>query len=115
MTKPKFPNRTDAGNAELFAALFRDRLRFDHARQQWLLYGPHWWTTDSNGELMRMAKHAARSRLKNSACIQDDDKRNEEVKWALLSESRTHLEAMMNLAQSEKPLADDGTTPFPDC
>ena len=34
----KLPPCTDAGNAELFAGLFRDRLRFDHKQRRWLLF-----------------------------------------------------------------------------
>jgi putative DNA primase/helicase len=103
------PARSDAGNAELFAALFRDRLRFDHKRQQWFVYRDHWWTPDSDGELMRMAKHAVRFRLKVCAEIEDADRRTKEVGWTLTSESRSRLDAMVTLAQSERPLADDGT------
>jgi putative DNA primase/helicase len=101
--------RSDAGNAELFAALFRNRLRFDHARQQWFVYRDHWWTRDSDGELMRMAKHAVRFRLKVSGEIEDADRRTKEVGWTLTSESQSRLDAMVTLAQSERPLADDGT------
>jgi putative DNA primase/helicase len=101
-------SRSDLGSAELFAALFRDRLRFDRARQRWLIYRKHWWEPDSDGELMRSAKEAMRFRLKRSADI-GDNKRKREVEWALSSESRLCLEAMLTLAQSEKPLADDGS------
>ena len=103
------PHQTDAGNAELFAALFRDQLRFDHGRQRWLLYAQHWWTTDEDGELMRRAIQAARFRLQYSVTIGDDDKRKREVQWALQSESITRLKAMVGLARSERSLADDGS------
>lgn len=106
--KRRLPPRTDAGNAELFAALFRDRLRFDHARHRWLWYAEHWWTTDADGGIMRLAKDTARFRLKNSANIDDDHEREQEAKWALQSESLPRLQAMLTLAQSEKPIADDG-------
>ncbi len=41
--------RTDTGNAELFAALFGDRLRYDHRRGRWLVWAGHWWQPDDNG------------------------------------------------------------------
>ena len=104
------PHRTDAGNAELFAALFRDGLRFDHKHERWLLYGEHWWRPDPDGQLMRMAKRAIRLRLKNSAAIVDDEKRKQEVEWAIRSESLPRLQAMLALARSERPLADTGET-----
>lgn len=103
------PHRTDAGNSELFAGLFRDRLRFDHARKRWLLWSEHWWTLDVDGELMRMAKQAARFRLTNSATFGDAEKCKSEAQWALQSESYPRLKAMLALAPSVRPLADDGS------
>ena len=107
-TKNWLPRRTDFGNAELLAALFGERLRFDYGQKRWLLYRQHWWTPDSDGELMRMAKDTARFRFHNSARIADEDIRKKEVEWALRSENLQRLEAMITLAESEKPLADDG-------
>ena len=40
---------TDAGNAELFAALYGHILRFDHARNRWLIWEEHRWAPDSDG------------------------------------------------------------------
>lgn len=107
--KSLLPRRSDSGNAELFATLFCDRLRFDHRRQRWLWYAGHWWTIDPDGGIMRLAKQAARSRLKTSATVGDDERRKKEAEWALRSESLPRLQAMLMLAQSEKPLADDGS------
>ena len=36
-TKRQHYPHTDSGNAELFAALFGDDVRFDHKRERWLL------------------------------------------------------------------------------
>jgi putative DNA primase/helicase len=108
-SRRKLPPRSDAGNGEFFATLYGVHTRFNHSRQRWLLFSDHCWKTDSDGELMRMAKRAVRYRLMRSANIGDDDKRQEEAKWALSSESRARLEAMLNLARSENPIADDGS------
>lgn len=108
-TFPALLSRSDMGNAEFFAAVFRDRLRFDHLRQRWLLYRGHWWSSDVDGELMRLAKQAVRFRLKNAVNVADDDKRQEEARWAMHSESLPRLEAMVKLARSERPIADDGS------
>jgi hypothetical protein len=32
--KPLIPNRTDLGNAKLFADIFKDQMRYDHKRQR---------------------------------------------------------------------------------
>ena len=106
--RPDQFKRSDSGNAELFSAICRHHLRFDHSKQQWFHYRGHWWSLDVDGKLMRLAKLAMRLRLHSSSHISDVDKRKEEAKWALQSESLPRLEAMLKLARSEKLLADDG-------
>jgi putative DNA primase/helicase len=102
------PARTDLGNAELFTDLYRDQVRFDHGRQQWLLWNTHWWAQDIDGELMRRAKNVVRNRRKMSMAISDAKMRSEEVSWSQHSESLPKLKAMLVLAQSHKPIADAG-------
>jgi len=95
--------RTDSGNAELFAVLYADRLRYDHKRGRWLIWKDgRWWAKDDIALVARMAKNVARLRLKNGKGNRD------EIKWALSSESRQRLEAMIELAKSERALADSG-------
>jgi putative DNA primase/helicase len=108
-TTQLLPRCTDLGNAELFAALHRNQLRFDHARMRWLLWGVHWWAEDTDGELMRKAKKAVRYRLTESEIAGDEEQRENQAKWAIKSESLPRLHAMVNLARSERPIADDGT------
>lgn len=97
-------NRTDAGNAELFAHLYGERLRYDHKRGRWLVWGEHRWQPDADGDLGRLAKDAARARYEAASKAGDDDAR----KWAFGSENRSRIEAAIHLARSERPLADDG-------
>ena len=104
---PTFP-RTDAGNAELFAFRNQHTLRFDHKRKLWLVWRQHWWEPDSEEFVYLLAKRTARWRLRKSADIEDVDKRRKEAGWAIQSESRQKLEAMLRLAQCEWPLSDPG-------
>jgi len=39
---PDFP-LTDSGNAELFAHLYGDRVRYSHSRKRFLIWDKHWW------------------------------------------------------------------------
>jgi putative DNA primase/helicase len=104
----RFP-RTDSGNAELFAHLFGDRLRFDHRRKRWLLWTDHWWKPDVDEEALRLAKEAVRRRYQVAPDLFDDpDEFRAEAKWAVASESRMRLEAALALAQAERPIADSG-------
>ncbi len=92
-------NRTDTGNAEQFAALYGDRLRYDHKRRRWLLWGGHWWKSDADGEVARLTKEAADRRYLDAANIADTDERKQEAKWAIGSESRQRREATLSLAR----------------
>ena len=103
-----FP-RTDSGNAELFTRLYGHRLRYDHRRKRWLLWIDHWWKPDVDEEVLRLAKEATRQRYQAAPDLFDDpDELKAEAKWAISSESRMRLEAMLALAQAERPIADSG-------
>lgn len=106
-TPASFP-RTDSGNAELIAAKYRDYLRFDHRRKIWLVWKDRRWTEDQDGQVCRMAKEAARDRLKGTANIRDDEKRDQLVTWALKSESQYRLRAALELAKTTLPVSDAG-------
>jgi len=99
---------TDSGNAELFASINGGRIRYDHRRGLWLRWGNHCWEHDSDGELFRLAKDAARERYKRAESISDLDQRKTEAKWSISSESRQRIDATLSLARSEKALADCG-------
>lgn len=100
---------TDAGNGEYFAFLQGDRLRYDHARKRWLVWTGHWWTPDADAEVRRLAKDTARQRYVDALQIEDLKERAAEAKWAVGMEARSRLDSMLLLAQSERPIADDGT------
>lgn len=103
-----FP-RTDSGNAELFASLYGDQLRYDHRRNRWLLWTGHWWKPDIDQEVLRLAKETTRRRYQVAPGLFDDpDELKAEAKWAISSESRMRLDAVLALAQAERPIADSG-------
>lgn len=103
----RFP-RTDTGNAELFAQLHGDRLRYDHRRKRWLLWASHWWEPDADAEVQRLARQTARYRYQTAASIADLKEREAEARWAIGSENRMRLDAALYLAQAERPIADAG-------
>lgn len=108
-TKGNRPPRTDAGNAELFAARYKDTLRYDHRHKRWLIWRGHWWAEDTTGQVYVLALNAVRFRQRAATGLPaDDPHRTEEIKWAVHSENRYGLEAMAKLAQWMPPLADDG-------
>jgi putative DNA primase/helicase len=98
---------TDAGNAELFAALHRDRLRYDHKRGRWLEWAGHWWRRDTTEQVVQLAVRTARYRFHQAESILDLQLRQKVSSWAIRSESRARLDACLTLARSMWPLADD--------
>ncbi len=101
-------NLTDSGNAELFASLYGDRLRYDRARKVWRIWRGHWWGEDTTGEVERWALESARRRYLAAAEISNLKEREAAAKWAIASESRAKREACLALATAEHPIADSG-------
>ena len=100
--------RTDAANGELFAQLYGHQVRYDHRRGRWLLWGGDWWRPDEIGEVRILAKEAARMRYEEATRIEDLARRTQEAGFAIRSENRYRLEAMLVQARSEPPIADAG-------
>jgi putative DNA primase/helicase len=83
---------TDSGNAELFATMFSDSVRYDHQRGSWLLWEKHWWRPDEERQVLLLAKDVARERQR---CLSDHSSK-EARKFALTSESKAPLEAKLD-------------------
>lgn len=106
----KAPNSfplTDSGNAELIAAIYGDRLRFNHCRGHWLIWKDGHWSEDAP-EVFLMAKAAARARLRGADKNGTPEARASAAKWATDSESRYRLVAALELAKNEAPISDAG-------
>jgi putative DNA primase/helicase len=99
---------TDSGNAEFFAAHYRQDVRYDYQRDRWLVWGRHRWRPDRDGEIQRLVKAAMRKRLQDATAIEDDEQKEREIKHCLSSESRSRREALLALAKAERPLAVSG-------
>ncbi|MDZ4278289.1 MAG: phage/plasmid primase, P4 family, partial [Dehalococcoidia bacterium] len=99
---------TDAGNGELFAQLYGDRVRYDHRRARWLVWLGHWWAEDRDGEVRRLAKLATRHRYVRASKIDDLRDRTSVAKFAIATENKQRLDAMLAQAQTEPPIAAAG-------
>ncbi|GIW05164.1 MAG: hypothetical protein KatS3mg059_1784 [Thermomicrobiales bacterium] len=95
---------TDAGNAELFAMLNRDRLRYDAVAEVWRVYEGGIWREDVSHAVVRAAIAAARTRGQLAQGIADEELRSTVRKWALTSESAAKIEAMIRLARAQPSL-----------
>lgn len=103
--KQPFP-LTDLGNGELFAGRFSGELVFDSPERCWFIWGGHWWDRASEPDIAQRAKEAIRL-LGNSAARQKGEKEKERATaWALKSEMRGGIEAMLKRAESELAMRD---------
>lgn len=99
---------TEAGNAEAFAQIFQDSVRYDHRRNRWMIWKSPRWHADADGEIYRLALNATRERGRAAFEIESKEERVKAVRWALQSESRQKLKAMLDGAQSMTPITDTG-------
>jgi putative DNA primase/helicase len=100
---------TDLGNAEFFARHYGDRVRFDHRRKRWLVWDPPTWRPDADAAVHRLAHAAVRRRYTEAGRLDDADAKKKAAGWAIKSEARDRLAALLTLAQTLEPIADTGT------
>jgi len=93
-------NCTDAGNAEVIEALFRDHLRYNSDRGEWLDWSDHTWTYDRNGAADRKALEAARYRYKIAAQVENLKQKDQMARWAITSESDYRIKAALSRAKT---------------
>jgi len=99
---------TDAGNSEALAGLYGNRLRYDHRRKCWFIWNGNRWEPDQDGEPERLALDTVRNRLRAALDLKDDEKRTRLIKWALASENRNKINALIAGAQSMHPITHSG-------
>lgn len=99
---------TDSGQAEYFAHLNGELLRYDHSNNRWLIFKNHWWQPDQDGEVFRLAKQAARKRFIDACKIEDQKAKKKEADFAIKCESRSKIDAILALAKNEEAIADTG-------
>ena len=99
---------TESGDAETFAALHGDSVRYDHRRGRWLTFKGHSWKPQTDGEVDRLSLLVVRHRQKEAQSTENPDQKAARVLWALKGESRSRRVNLMALAQSVKPISDKG-------
>lgn len=98
--------RTDVGNAELFAVQHGDTIRYNLDTGQWLFYDKLRWNPHTGKESAhRLAINTARSILGKANNVNDNQERKAIAKWSFASEAATKLRAMLDLTKYLKPIA----------
>jgi putative DNA primase/helicase len=105
----RFPE-TEAGDAECFADLHQEQVRYDHRRERWLVSDETSgiWVPDPVERLTQMAIDMARERQRQANAIESLDKRKAAWAWAIKGEGRGRINNTLALARSVPPIADPG-------
>lgn len=98
-------NLTDSGNAEFFVFLYSRIVRFDHTLKIWFLWGGHYWIKNTKNEIFQLALNAARRRQALALSVSDVTQKERILKWALQSENKNRLTAMLHIAKTMNPIA----------
>lgn len=101
---------TEVGDAEFFAKLHCDLVRFDHRQGRWLLASDTGlWLPDPIELLRGFAVETIRARHRHAITITDKDQKKAAVRWALGGESSKRLDHLLREARALSPIADDGS------
>ena len=96
---------TDLGNAERLCAWHADISRFDTARKAWRVWDCRRWTVDSELALHRLAAGTVRTIREEATAAPSGNAESKDLgmalfMWAVKSESRERLAAMLDVAKS---------------
>ena len=101
--------RTDLGNTNYFIEHHKDDFRFDHTRNQWLVWREHRWEPDALTRVVDAVQTDAETRLRRAVLgidpQEDFDTRDKYVKWLLQSQQRSRIDAVVHLAKSREAIA----------
>lgn len=99
-----FFEHTDIGNAESFAFLFKNKIKYDFQRKSWFIWNNLKWKEDYVGEVYQLSKTLLRQRRNQAESISDTEKKNKEIKWLRKCEDTSRLDSMIRLAKTEKDI-----------
>jgi putative DNA primase/helicase len=94
-------DHTGLGNGQLFAAMHRGGLRYVWDEKVWLEWRGGRWRRDTSGAAERAGKQTVQEMLRQASELADSTVRKNAVRWALQSEGRQRIVAMLSLAASE--------------
>ena len=94
-------NLTDVGNGARFAIQHGDRLRYCHTRTMWMYWDESRWCWDYSGRVIALAIQTALSIFDEAKTEPDDARRAALSKWAVASQKRDRIAAMLAMAQHE--------------
>jgi putative DNA primase/helicase len=95
------PNLTELGNARRLIAAHGSRLRYSKPIGLWFEWDESRWRPDQRGAVWQFAKDTVRQLGHEAAEALTDQRRQATLRWALKSEEKKVIAAMIELAWSE--------------
>jgi len=93
--------QTDAGNALLFVAMYKEDIRYIEAWRTWTQWNGKRWEIASDAALLPLARHVTEYMFNCAASLADDDLRQALRRHAIATQREQRLHAMINLAKGE--------------
>jgi len=93
--------RTDMGNGERLVAQHGPNIRYCYLWKKWLIWDGRRWLEDHQGQIETLAKQSVRAIYREAEIEPDEDRRKELAKHATRSESKSRVEAMLDMGRSE--------------
>jgi putative DNA primase/helicase len=106
---PKSRPLTDVGNAERLAARIEGKAVYVYEAKGWYVYTGKRWEPDTTGEVYRAAVVTARAILHEAAEAPGKEQREKIIKWSRQSESKTRIDAMVQLSATVKGMTVSAT------
>lgn len=105
---------SDRGNAELFAAMFGERLRYDTRRRQWLELRQSRWHELTQAEALAYAMDISRFRADAAQELPEGDRQGAAKQWANRTGNLGPLRAILAMAPSLPPFNEPADWDSPD-
>ena len=97
--------RTDTGNALLFAQDHGDSLRYCRVWRRWFVWAGTHWRPDDDDEPTRKVFETIRGMRARAAKISTKEDRKRFMAWVKTSESKAKIDSMLSLGSTIKPVA----------
>lgn len=94
---------TDTQNAEKFIEKYKNIIRFCNNRDEWYIWDGTRWHIDEKDIVSEFAIKVILDMYKTASTLTDKKERKRLVKWAMKSENKSRIDAMINLAKRINP------------
>lgn len=100
----RFP-RNDLGFSQMIAATNVGILKFNHDMSSWLVWDKYWWSVDKTSRILQKAIETTELLREISAGIEDDDAREDALKYVSRIQNKSKIDAALALAKSHDGIA----------